>query len=226
MNLRVNAKFQWRPAARYTHKACGRAAWRPNRAQVGLNLVSITLLKKLKCQISRNETTSNRCIRSRFTDGYDRLQQRKLPSIPSHEWKLYHPYEFRPWPTSRYTGYGNGWSEEYGFSSEVEKWGIGSLLDVFLFLSSLLLLFRSRPGTNGIGMDFYHLRSQSSGGGVSPCVGSSERSPLGCTDRLPDLWVCPIAYVGWLFHSCFPFLLFSYTGFGSPGGLGLKRGIL
>ena len=33
----------------------------------------------------------------------------------------------------------------------------GSLLDVFLFLSSLLPFFGSRPGTNGIGMGIYHL---------------------------------------------------------------------
>jgi len=33
---------------------------------------------------------------------------------------------------------------------------MGSLLDVFLFLSSLLLFFGSRPGTNGVGTGFYH----------------------------------------------------------------------
>jgi len=33
----------------------------------------------------------------------------------------------------------------------------GSLLDVFLFLSSLLLFFGSRPGTNGVGTGFCHL---------------------------------------------------------------------
>jgi len=32
----------------------------------------------------------------------------------------------------------------------------GSLSDVFLFLSSLLLFFGSRPGTNGVGTGFYH----------------------------------------------------------------------
>jgi len=34
------------------------------------------------------------------------------------------------------------------------------------------------------------------GGGVSLCTGSAERSPLGCTDRLWDLLVRTIAYVG------------------------------
>ena len=81
----------------------------------------------------------------------------------------------------------------------------GSLLDVFLCLSSLLLFFESQPGTNSVGTGFYHLQSQSGGGGFSPCAGSARRSPLSCTDRLWDIWVRTIAYVGWLFHSLFPF---------------------
>jgi len=79
---------------------------------------------------------------------------------------------------------------------EVEIWRTRSLLDAFLFLSSLLLFFGSRPTTNGVGTGFYHLRSQSSGGGLSPCAGSAERLPLSCTDGLWDLWVRTIAYVG------------------------------
>jgi len=67
---------------------------------------------------------------------------------------------------------------------EVEMWRMGSLLDVLLFLSALLLFFGSRPSTNGVGTGFYHLRSQSSGGGFSPCAGSAERSPLSSTDQL------------------------------------------
>jgi hypothetical protein len=123
-------------------------------------------------------------------------------------------------------GYGNGWSEEYGFSSEFEIWRTVSLLDVLLILSSLLHFFGSPPGTNGVGMAFYHLRGQSSGGGFSLCTGSAERSQLSCTVRLWDLWVSTIAYVELLFHCFFPFLQFSYTGCGSPGGLRLKRGIM
>ena len=44
-------------------------------------------------------------------DGYDRCRQRKLPSMPSHERKLYHPDEFRQRPTPRNTIYesGTGW---------------------------------------------------------------------------------------------------------------------
>jgi len=89
----------------------------------------------------------------------------------------------------------------------VWKWryGDGITLDVFLFLSSILLFFGSQPGINGIGTRFTTSRTQSLGDGVSPCTGSAERSPLSCTDRLWDLWVHTIAYVGCLFHSLFPF---------------------
>jgi len=144
-----------------------------------------------------------------ITDGYDRCRQRKLPSMPSHERKLYHPDEFRQWPTPRYTGYRNGWSEKYGFSSEVEIWRTGSLLDVFLFLSSLLLIFGSRPSINGVGTGFTTSGSQSMGGGVSPCARPAERSPWSRTDRLWDLWVRTSTYVAWLFlcFHYFPFLL-------------------
>ena len=34
------------------------------------------------------------------------------------------------------------------------------------------------------------------GDGVFPCAGSAKRSPLSCTDRLWDVWICTIAYVG------------------------------
>jgi hypothetical protein len=66
------------------------------------------------------------------------------------------------------------------------------------------------------------------GGGVSPCAGSAERLPLSYTDRLWDLWVRTIAYVERLFDYSlsFPFIAFSCTGFGSPGGLCVKSGIM
>jgi len=54
------------------------------------------------------------------------------------------------------------------------------------------------------------------GGGVSPCAGSAERSPLSCTDRLWDLRVRTIAYVGRLFHSLFPFPSFLLHWLGQP----------
>jgi len=50
-----------------------------------------------------------------------------------------------------------GMDARWSTRSEVELWITGSLLDVFLFVPSLLLFFGSRPGTNGVGMGFYHL---------------------------------------------------------------------
>jgi len=90
------------------------------------------------------------------------------------------PWRFRQWPTPRYE-LREWWSLEHGFGSgDMET---GSLLDVFLFLSSLLF-FGSRPGINGVGTGFTTSGSQSMGGGVSPCTGSTERSPwavlIGC----------------------------------------------
>ena len=81
----------------------------------------------------------------------------------------------------------------------------GITFQCFVFLSSLCLSFGSRPSTNCVGMGFYHLQSQSNGGGFSPCAGSTKRSPLCCTDQLWDLSVHTVTYVGWLFHSLFPF---------------------
>jgi len=39
---------------------------------------------------------------------------------------------------------------------KLRLWRTGSLLDVLLFLSSLLLFFGSRPSTKGVGTGFYH----------------------------------------------------------------------
>jgi len=87
----------------------------------------------------------------------------------------------------------------------VEIWRTGSLLDVFLLLSSLLLFLGSRPGTNGVRMCFTTSGSQSMGGGVSPCARSAERSRLSCTNWVWDFSVRTIAYIECLFHSLFPF---------------------
>jgi len=105
--------------------------------------------------------------------------------MPSHEQKLYHPDDSDN--DLRRDIWATGMDGRRSMGLELEIWRTGSLLDVFLFLSSLLLFFGSRPGTNGVGMGFYHLRSQSSGGAFSPCAGSAERSPLSNTDRLWDL---------------------------------------
>jgi len=71
-----------------------------------------------------------------------------------------------------------------------------SLLDVFMFLSYLLLFCGSQPGINGVGRGFTTSRSQSKAGGVSQCARSAKTSPMSSTDQLWDLWVCIIAYVG------------------------------
>jgi len=85
------------------------------------------------------------------------------------------------------------WLEHAFGSGDMET---GSLLDVSFCLSSLLLFIGSRPGIKRVGTGFATSRSQSMGGGVSPCARSGERLPLSCTDRLWDLWVRTVAYVG------------------------------
>ena len=109
------------------------------------------------------------------------------------------------WPMPRFTGYGYGWSEEYGFGSRdmEDRITFGCFL-VSLFSSSLLWISaRYKWRRHGFS-------PPATGGGVSPCAGSAERSPFSCTDRLWDLWVRTIAYVGWLFHSLFPFPFLLY----------------
>jgi len=139
-------------------------------------------------------------------DGYDRCRLRTLPSMPNHERKLYHPDDADNDRRRdiRATGMDGRWS----MGSEVEIWRTGSLLDVFLFLSSLLLFFGSRPGINGVGTGFTTSGSQSMGGGVSPCGRSTERSPcavlLGCGT---DGFVRLCTWNGCLIAS-FPFLSF------------------
>ena len=114
--------------------------------------------------------------------------------MPRHERQFYHHdnsdtdlrRDVQP------TGMDGRWS----MGSEVEIWRTGSLLDVFLLLSSLLLFLGSRPGTNGVGTGFTTSGSQSMGDGVSPCAGSAEMSSLSSTGRSWDVWVRTIAYVG------------------------------
>jgi len=163
-----------------------------------------------------------------ITYGYDWCRQRKLPSMPSHEGKVSTTltipkttyteiYDLRVWMV------GGVWVRKWRYGGRDHLW-------MFLFLSSLLfpssLHIGSRPSTNGAGTGFYHLWSQSSGGGFSPCAGFAERSP----------WVVAIGSGTYDFvrvrmrHEClilpslfFPFLLYDLC---SPGGLRLKRGIM
>ena len=186
-------------------------------------------------------------------DGYDWCRQRKLPSIPSHERKLYHPDKFQQWPTPRYTNYkcGTGWHVGCCMSSGVEirrNWGPrlktggnGSIefrnsgLDVryqlgvrffgiFSPLHTSLLLWisgqykwrrhRSLPPADHSQIEVEFPRA------LNPPKGHPERywsgeEPTGSYDCVHRTSVCLL-----------PFILFYCTGFCSPGGLHLKRGIL
>jgi len=78
-------------------------------------------------------------------------------------------------------GYWDGCLVEYGFGSDDMEDGI--TFGCFLVLSSLVF-FGCGPGINSVGMGFYHLQSQSSGGGFFPCARSTEKSlhmvQIGC----------------------------------------------
>ncbi|KAF8242957.1 hypothetical protein K440DRAFT_615053, partial [Wilcoxina mikolae CBS 423.85] len=69
----------------------------------------------------------------------------------------------------------------------MEIWRCGGYrgkLDVsFLFSPSLLFLLDLGPGQ----MPLAWVVPRTTGGGHSPCAGSTERSPSRCTDRLRDL---------------------------------------
>lgn len=85
---------------------------------------------------------------------------------------------------------------------------MGLRLKFILIRISLLLLIRFRPGSNGVGMGLYHIPSQSSGGGSSPCARHTERSAgtvlIGCRT---DGFIRLRPWNGWLIAS-FPFLSF------------------
>ena len=139
-------------------------------------------------------------------DSYDRCRQRKLPSMPSHEQKLHHPdnsdNDLRRDIQATGMMVVGGWVRKLRYGDGIT---FGCFV-VSLFSSSLLWITAQYK---------WHQRGflpPANAGGVSPCTGSAERLPLSCTDRLWDLWVRTVAYVGWLFHSLFPFrFLFSGT---------------
>jgi len=132
------------------------------------------------------------------------------------------PLWFRQWSTPINTSSVYEWLEEYGLRSRDMEDGFtfGYFFVSLLFSSSQLWISAQYKWRR------HGFLPSADGGGASLCAGFAERSPLSCPDRLWDSWVCTIAYVGWLLHSFFPCLLFSYNGFGSPGGLRLKRGIM
>jgi len=142
-----------------------------------------------------------------ITEGYERCRQRKLPSMPSNEQKLpsmlSHErqlsatlmiptttyakiYELRVWMVGGLSV--RKWRcGGYGSSSAVSFVPLFPSLLCCLFLLWISARYKWRR---------HGFLPPTTGGGVSPCAGSAERSPLSCTDRLWDLWVRTIAYVG------------------------------
>jgi len=123
-------------------------------------------------------------------DSYDRCRQPKLPSMPSHEPKLYHPDNFNNdlCRDIRATG-----MMVIGAWVRKSRYGVGITFGCFLvsLFSSFLLWITARYKWCRHGF-----LPPANGGGVSPCTGSAERLPLSFTDQLWDLWVHTIAYVG------------------------------
>jgi len=108
-----------------------------------------------------------------ITDGYDRCRQWKLPSMPNHERKIYHPDEFRQRPTPRYK------LREWMVGGAWVQFGSGDMEDGITFgcflvclVSSSLLWISARYKWHRHGF-----LPPANGGGVSPGTGSAERSP-------------------------------------------------
>jgi hypothetical protein len=160
-----------------------------------------------------------------ITEGYIRCRQRKLPSRPSHERKLYHPDDSdndlrRDVQATGMMVVGTSvWKSRYG-----DGITIGCFL-VSLFSSSLLWIsarYKSRRHR------FYHLRISVNGRWSFPVHRIHRKVTLRGTDRLRDLWIRTIAYVERLFDCFLSILFLSYycTKLCSPGGLHLKSGIM
>jgi len=78
------------------------------------------------------------------------------------------------------------------------RWSMGSEAEIWRrdhFGCFLCLIFSSLD-IGPVQMASAWVFTTATGGGVSPCAGSAERSPLSCADPLWDLWVRTIAYVG------------------------------
>jgi len=89
--------------------------------------------------MSINETRLHAMQLTYTIDGYDRCRQRKLPLMPSHERKLYHPDNFNK-DLHRDTSYGNDGGWNMG-SVRKSRYGDGITFRCFLvslFSSSLL----------------------------------------------------------------------------------------
>ena len=149
-----------------------------------------------------------------LTEVYVRCRQWKLPSMPSHERKLYNPDDSendlsRDIRATAMDGR-RSMSSEVGVQRIWKQFRRFLLFLCFLLFSALLFSSSLLWISARYKWCRHGFLPPANGGGVSLCAGSAERSPLSCTDWLWDLWTHKIAYVEWLFHSLFPFLLFSY----------------
>jgi len=151
-----------------------------------LNLFSITILEKLTCQILMNKTRLTHMV-----DSYNRCGSgsshwcQVMSGSPLPCWRI---------PTMTYAEIQATVVIVVGAWIWMSRYGDGTTFGcILVFLSSSSLLWisaRFKCHRQG-------LLPPATGGGVSPWAGSAERSPLGFTDQLWDLWVRTIAYVGW-----------------------------
>jgi hypothetical protein len=141
-------------------------------------------------------------------DGYDRCWLRKLPSMPNHERKLYHPDDSDNDPRRDIRA--TGMDGRRSMSLEVEIWRqdhFGCFL-VSLF-SSYLLWISARYKWRRHG--FYHLLISINGRWSFPVRQIHRKVTLHGTDRLRDLWVRTIAYAEQLFDCFLSISFFSYS---------------
>jgi hypothetical protein len=127
--------------------------------------------------------------------------------MPSHRQKLYYIDDCDNDPSQdiQATCVDGRWN----MTGEVEIWSTESLLDVFLFLSSLLWISaRYKSQLHGS----YHLRISVNGSWSFPFRHIRGKVTLCGTDPLWDLLVCMIAYAEWLFDCLLPFVSISTLG--------------
>jgi len=132
-----------------------------------------------------------------MTEGHDRCRLWRLPSMPSHERERYHTDHSdkdRRWDTSY--GKDGRWS----MGLEVEIWR----RDHFWMFSCFSLLFFSSLDHGPVQMALARVFTTSQWRWSFPVRQIRRKVAIERTDRLWDLWVRTIAYVGWLFHSLFP----------------------
>jgi len=104
---------------------------------------------------------------------------------------------------------------------KLRSWRTGSLLDVFLFLYSLVLIFGSRPGTNGVGTGFYHQSMDVEFPRVpDPPKGRHRAVPIGSGTY--DFVSVHTQHE--LYNTYFPFLSFSLVRFMQPRRSAPKEG--